>query len=93
MLADQRERPLLQPKLGAFLYDDLRPFGVPAVGRKDRDVRIDPQRIIPPVTGDHHATIEVEDPLKLPAIERGDWAPVPFTRERRDDAQALFTFG
>jgi hypothetical protein len=93
VLANQSERPLLQTKLGAFFYDGLRPFGMPAVGSEDRDVGIDPQRIIPPMTGNHHPPVKVEDSLKLPPIERGDWAPVPFTRERRDDAQALFTFG
>ncbi len=31
--------------------------------------------------------------LQFLAVERGDWAPVPGCRERRDDAQALFTFG
>ena len=93
MLADQRERPLLQPKRGAFLDADFGPFAVPAVRGEHRHVGIDPQRIIAPVAGRDHPAVEVEDPHQLLAVERGDWAPVPRGRERRDDAQALFTFG
>ena len=52
-----------------------------------------PQRIVAPVAGRDHPTIQVEDPHQLQAVESGDWAPVPGLRERRDDAQALFTFG
>src|SRR5690348_5534633 len=93
MLADQSERPLLQPKLGAFLYAHLGPLAVPPVRREHRHVGIDAKSIIAPVTRGDHSAIEVEDPHQLPAIECGDWAPVPTRRERRDDAQALFTFG
>ena len=93
MLADQRKRPLLQPKRGAFFDPHLGPLGMAAEGRENRDVGIDPQRIIAPVTGRDHAPVKVEDPRQLGAVESGDWAPVPGTRERRDDAQALLAFG
>ena len=93
MLSNQRERPLLQSKRGAFLYANFRPLAVPAECGEHRHVGIDPQRIIAPMPSGDHAPVKVEDPLKLPAVESGDWAPVPSLRERRDDAQALFTFG
>src|SRR5690348_8955382 len=92
VLSDQCKRPLLRPKRGAFLYPDFRAFTVPAKRREDRHVRVDPQRIVAPVTRCDHPAVEVEDPLQLPALKGGDWAPVPSARERRDDAQALFTF-
>ena len=38
MLADQCERPLLQPKRGAFLYADLGPLGGPPERREHRHV-------------------------------------------------------
>jgi hypothetical protein len=57
MLGDKRERPLLQPKLGAFLDPDLRPLRMAAEGGEDRHVRIDPQRIIAPVSGGDHAPV------------------------------------
>jgi len=93
MLTDQCERPLLQPKLGAFLYLDVRPFRMAAIGREQGDVRIDPKRIIAPVSGGDHPPVEVEDPQQLTAVECRDWAPIPDTRERRDHAQALFALG
>lgn len=93
MFSDERERPLLLPKRGAFLYPDFGPLAVAAVRGKHRHVGIDPQRVVPPVAGGDHAPVEVEDPLELLAIERSDWAPVPGTGERRNDAQALLTFG
>ena len=77
MLADQRERPLLQPKRGAFLDADLGPLGMAAEGREDRDVGIDPQRIVAPMPGRDHAPVEVEDARQLLAVESGDRAPVP----------------
>ena len=64
-----------------------------AVGREHRHVGIDPKRVIAPVPGRDHPPVEVEDADQFPAIESGDWAPVPRMRERRNDAQALFTFG
>ena len=42
MLANQSERPLLRSKLGAFLYPHVRPLAVPAEGREDGNVGIDP---------------------------------------------------
>ena len=92
MFGDQCERPLLQAKRGAFLDPHLGPLAMAAVGREDRNVGIDPQRIIAPVAGGDHSSIEVEDPQKLLSVEAGNWAPVPGWRERRDDAQALLTF-
>jgi len=93
MFTDQCERPLLQPKLGAFLYPDFGPLGMTAESGEDRHIGIDPKRIVAPVAGGDHPPVKVEDPLELLAVESGDWAPVPGRRERRDDAQALFTFG
>ena len=93
MLAEKGKRPLLRTKRGAFLYADFRPLRMAAIGGEDRDVRVDAKRIIAPMPCSDHPTIEVEDPRKLPAIETGNWAPVPYTRERRDDAQADFTLG
>jgi len=76
-----------------MLKRNLLALAVASVCREHRHVEIDPERIILPVTSRDHASIEVEDPHQLPAVESGDWAPVPVTRERRDDAQALLTFG
>jgi hypothetical protein len=64
-----------------------------AVSGEDRYVGIDPQRVIAPVAGGDHSSIEIEDSQKLLAVEAGNRAPVPGWRERRDNAQALFTFG
>ena len=93
MLTDQGKRPLLQPKRGAFLYADLRPFRMATIGGEHGHIGVDPQRIILPMPRRDHPPVEVEDAHQLPAIESGDGLPVPDTRERRDDAQALFTFG
>ena len=93
MLTDQGKRPLLRTKRGAFFYADLRPLRMTTICGENSDVGIDAQRIVAPVPGGDHAAVEVEDPRQLPAIETRDWAPVPYTRERRDDAQADFTFG
>ena len=93
MLAHERERPLLQAKRGAFFYADLGPFGMAPEGGEHCDVGIDPQRIVAPMAGGDHPAVKIEDLHQLRAVERGDWAPVPWVGERRDDAQALFTFG
>lgn len=93
MFPNQRERPLLQSELGAFLNADLRTLGMAPVSGEDGNVRIDPKGIIAPVSRRDHPAVKVEDASKLPTIESGDWLPVPGTRERRDDAQALFTLG
>ena len=92
MLADECERPLLLPKRGAFLDPDFRSFRMPAKGSKHGNIRIDPKRIVAPVSRSDHPSIKVEDAHQFFAIERSDWAPIPGRRERRDDAQALFTF-
>ena len=63
------KRPLLQPKRGAFLDADFGPLGMAAKGREHRHVGIDPQRIIAPVAGGDHPTVEVEDAGKLRAFE------------------------
>ena len=93
MLADESKRPLLQPKLGAFLYADFGPLGGSAEGREHRLLAVQAERIIAPVTGRDHPPVKVEDALQLAAVEGGDWAPVPGKRERRYDAQALLAFG
>src|SRR6476469_2846922 len=93
MLANQGERPLLRSKLGAFFYPHFGPLAVPAECREDGNVWVDPQRVIPPMARCDHPAVEIQDPVQLLAFKRGDWAPVPGCRERRDDAQALFTFG
>ena len=93
MLSNERERPLLEPKRGPLLDPNFGPLGMAAKGRENGDVGIDPQRIIAPVSGSDHSAVEVEDPRKLPPVESRYRAPVPCTWERRDDAQALFTFG
>ena len=93
MLADQCKRPLLQPKLGAFLDPDFRALGRTPVGGEHRHVGIDPECVIAPVAGGDHSAVEIQDPGKFPTVKGGDWAPVPVPRERRDDTQALLTFG
>jgi len=93
MLADESERPLLQPKLGAFLYTDLRPFGGSPEGREHRFLAVQPNRVVAPVPGRDHPAVQVEDALQLAPVERGDWMPVPGRRERRDATQALLAFG
>jgi len=93
MLADQDERPLFRTKLGAFLYAHLGPLGVAAERSENRHVRVDSKGVIAPMSGDHHPSVKVQDSRQLAAIEADNRAPVPGVRERRDDAQALFTFG
>src|SRR5690242_11320258 len=66
---------------------------MPPVCGKNRDIGIDPQRIVAPMPGGDHPAVEIEDSRKLFAVESGDRAPVPARRERRDDAQALFALG
>src|SRR5688500_16007540 len=93
MLADQCERPLLQPKRGVFLYADFRPLGRAPVRREDRHVGADVNGIVAPVPRRDHPAVKVQNPLDLETVERGNRPPVPRMRERRNDAQALFTFG
>src|SRR6185369_13621963 len=63
-----------------------------AEGGENGDVGINPECVIAPMPGGDHASVEVEDARKFRAVEAGNRAPVPGWRERRDDAQALFTF-
>ena len=93
MFRDKCERPLLQPKLGAFLYAHFGPFGGAAEGDEGRNFGIERQAVIAPVAGGDHPSVKVEDPLELDPVESGNGTPVPRMRKRRDDAQALFTFG
>ena len=93
MLRNQRERPLLPAKPGAFLDPDLRPLGGAAEGGEGGQFRPEAQRIVAPMAGRDHPAIKVEDALKLGAVEGGDLMPVPGRRERRDDAHALLAFG
>jgi len=72
MFADQRERPLLQPKSGAFFYYDVGPFRMAAICSEYRDIRIDAERIIPPMTSGDHPAVKIEDAGKLPAIKGGN---------------------
>jgi hypothetical protein len=93
MLANQCERPLLHPKRGAFLDPHFRALTMAPEGGEDGDVGIDPQRIVAPVPRRDHPPVEVEDTTEFHAVKRGNGAPLPRWGERRDDTQALFTFG
>ena len=93
MLTDQGERPLLQPKRGAFFYADFRPFGGPAECGEDGNLDAHVECVIAPMPRCDHPAVEVEDALDLKPVKCRNRAPVPWMRERRDDAQALFTFG
>src|SRR4249919_3850857 len=64
-----------------------------AIGGENRDVGIDADCVIAPVPSSDHPSVEIEDARKLGAVEAGNRAPVPGSRERRDNAQALLTFG
>ncbi len=93
MPTDKRERPLLEPQRGAFFDAHVGPLAVSAEGGEHRDVGIDAQRIIAPLPGGDHPAIKVEDALQFHPIECRNLAPLPRSWERRDDAQALLTFG
>src|SRR5437763_4842753 len=93
MLSNERKRPLLQPKLGAFFYAHFGPLGMTAEGGEDRHVGVDAKRIVAPMTGGDHPPVKVEDLHQLLALEGRDLPPLPFGGERRDDTQANFTFG
>src|SRR4051794_24539231 len=80
-------------KLGAFVYPDLRTVGGAAEGGEAGDVNVEMHRIIAPVAGGDHAAVEVEDALQLAPVESRQCPPVPWSRERRNDAQALFALG
>lgn len=93
MLGDQRERPLLQVELGALLYADVGLFGGSAERRKHGDIGIEPHAIVTPMAGRDHPAVEVENSLHFRTIECRNGSPVPRMRKRRDDTQALLTFG
>lgn len=93
MLGNQGERPLLHMKLGALFYPDVRLFRCSSESREHRNIGIEPKPVIAPMASRHHPPIKVEDALQLGAIESGNSSPIPRMRKRRDDAQALLTFG
>ena len=93
MLGNQRERPLLHLKLGAFLDPDVGLFSSPAKRREHGNVGVEPQPIVAPMAGSDHSPIKVEDTLQFCTIECRNGSPVPRMRKRRDDTQALLTFG
>ena len=93
MLADQCERPLLQPKRGAFLDADFGSLGMAAKGGEHGYVGIDPKRIIAPVAGRDHPPVKIEDARQVPCGRSWRLGAGPRCRERRDDAQALLTLG
>jgi hypothetical protein len=93
MLADQRERPLLQAKLGAFLDPHFGPLGGAPERREDRHLGVERQPVVAPVPRRDHPTVEVEDALQLATVEGGDRLPVPRVRERRHHAHAILAVG
>ena len=68
MFGNECERPLLQPKLGAFLDTKLGAFGRTAKCREHRSIRAEANRIIAPVSGRDHSAIKVEYPHHLAAV-------------------------
>lgn len=78
---------------GAFLNADVSALGVSAKGREQGEVGVEAERIVAPLARRDHPAIEVDDTVKFLSVESGGLAPVPGTRERRDDVQALFAFG
>ena len=93
MFRNQGDRPLLQLEPGAFVYSDLGPFGGAAESREHCHVGVEPHAVIAPMASSDHPPVQIEDALKLFPVERRNGTPVPRMRKRRDDAQALFTFG
>jgi hypothetical protein len=63
MLGNKRERPLLQMKLGAFLYFDVGLLCRPPEGSEDRNVGIEPDAVVAPLSSGDHSSVEVKDPL------------------------------
>jgi hypothetical protein len=80
-------------KLGALFDPDVRLFRGASESRKHCHVRVEPQPVITPMAGRHHSSVKVEDALQFCTIECRYGSPVPRMRKRRDDAQALLTFG
>ena len=90
MLADQRKRPLLQPKLRGVSRSGPRAARRRG-GRPRRPPRRDRSRmrIIAPVPGRDHPAVKVEDPLQLAPVECGNWRAGPGdagTAQRRSSA-------
>ena len=65
MLRNQRKRPLLQMKLGAFFDPHFGTLGGAAEGGEHRHVGIEPHAIIAPMAGRDHPAVEVEDALQF----------------------------
>ena len=80
-------------ELGAFLYSHLGLLGSAAKRREHRNIGVEPKTVIAPMTCRHHPPIKVEDALQFGAVECCNSSPIPRMRKRRDDAQALLTFG
>ena len=57
MFGNERERPLLQMKLGALFYSDVRMFGGAPKGSKHGDVRVEPQTVIAPMASSDHSSV------------------------------------
>ena len=93
MFRDQGIGALLPLKVRAFFDPDIGPFGGSPEGSEGRHIGIEPQAIVAPMPGCDHPSIEIQDSLKLGAVECRNRTPVPRMRKRRDDAQALFTLG
>ena len=92
MFGYERERPLLQPKRGAFLDADFRSLGMAAEGGEQGEVALEADGIIAPMTGRDHPPVEVEDAGPFQAFESGNSLPVPIMRERGNDVHALLAF-
>lgn len=93
MFRNQGKRPLLPLEPGAFFDPHLGPVGGPAESSEYRHIRIEPHAIIAPVPGCDHPPVKVEDAPQFHPVECRNRPPVPRMRKRRNDAQALFTFG
>ena len=93
MFGNEGERPLLQVELGAFLYASIGLLGRTAKGREYRDIGIEPQPVIAPIAGGNHPSVKVEDALQFGSLKCRNSSPIPRMRKRRDNAQALLTFG
>jgi len=88
MLADQGKRPLLQAKLGAFLYPDFWALRRSAKGGEDGGVAAVADRIVAPMASGDHPAIQVQDLLQFAPVEAGNCTPGPRMRKRRNHAQA-----
>ena len=93
MFRNQCKRPLLQLEPGAFLDPHFGPIGSSTESGEYSHVRIEPHPVIAPVPGRDHPPVKVQDASKFHPVECRNRPPVPRMRKRRNDAQALFTFG